>query len=97
MLVSAVFGSFCNRRTYASDIFLDGAVGRRQDPGDVGDHVEGRLHVLDALDDGLKVAVVVEVRVLADDRGQRRGDGHAAARDDAAAEVQAERHGVWEG
>jgi hypothetical protein len=82
--------------TYAINIVLHRAIRRGQDPCDVRDHVERRLQVLDALDHGLLVTSVVEVRVLRHGGGEAGGDGHAAAGDDAAAEVLAEGHGVWE-
>lgn len=81
--------------SYVVDEVLNGAVGGRQDPSNVGDDVQSVLHVLDALDDGLLVDFVVQVGVLEDTGGERRGDGHAASRHDTSSEVLAESHGVW--
>lgn len=49
--------------------------------------LEGRLEVLDTLDNGFLVLVIVEVGVTGDDSVERAGDGHATARLGTSAEV----------
>jgi hypothetical protein len=82
--------------THRIDVFLDSAARRRQDPSDVGNHVKRLNQVLDALNDGLLVAGVVEVRVLSHGGDETLGDGGATARHDTTAEVLAESHGIWD-
>lgn len=54
--------------------------------------------VVEALDDGLEVALVAsEVWKLGDPGRQGRRKGHVAARDNAAAEVLAHRNGAYKG
>lgn len=58
------------------------------------DVVEGGAEVVQARDDGLLVVGVFEVGDVGDDGGEGGGDGHAAARGGAAAEVLGHGHGV---
>jgi len=80
--------------TYAIDKLLDSGVRGRQDPGKVGDNVESRLQVLDALDHSLLIDSVVQIRVLEHLGIETSADGHAASRNGATSEVLAEGHGV---
>lgn len=81
-------------KTYAIDIVLNSSGGRGKDPGDVGDHVEGGLKLLDTSNNGLLVTSVVEIGVLGNSGGETRGDGHPASGNDTSSEVLAESHGI---
>lgn len=67
------------------DVVLRGLVRRGPDPLEAGHAGERGPEGLDALDDGLLVAGVVEERLRGDDHAEGPGDGRAAAGDLAAA------------